>query len=116
MISLQTKHNISTLLFSETKKLQESDLASLSFGGHRFQFVSERPTHGFYFVFATDTCELSLHRGGARDSGLCVDFATDYELYKTQKTSPKKDLLGRAIAVNENRRICDLTMGLAQDS
>lgn len=86
------------------------------FGGHKIQMVDARPTSGFYFEFVTETCELRLHRGGSKDRGLCVDFQEERAAYRLQKLSLRKDLLARAVGVEDGLKLCDLTLGLAQDA
>jgi 16S rRNA (guanine1516-N2)-methyltransferase len=80
-----------------------------------FQLVHEVPTEGFYFHFLPESCELQLHRAGLKDKGLVIDFKKEFAHFKREKLSVKRDLLGRALSVTVNKKICDLTMGLAQD-
>jgi len=96
--------------------VQAADFASLSFGGVAFHVVNEKPAEGFYFQFFPEACEVRLQRAGTRDKGLGVDFEKDFEHYKAQKLSPHKELLARAVNLDDHKKICDLTMGLAQDA
>jgi len=59
---------------------------------------------------------LTLFKDGVKDGGLSIDFHAEFDKYKKQKLSAKKDLLARALGLSVGAKICDLTMGLAQDS
>jgi 16S rRNA (guanine1516-N2)-methyltransferase len=69
----------------------------------------------FYFELSPEKNILSLHRQNSNDSGLWVDFVSEWGAYRKQRVSGT-DLLARATGVRRGMKICDLTLGLAGDA
>jgi 16S rRNA (guanine1516-N2)-methyltransferase len=59
---------------------------------------------------------LSLKKAHSREHGVSIDFFKQQKEYQRQKLSRKKDLLARAIGIEDGLRVCDLTLGLAGDA
>jgi 16S rRNA (guanine1516-N2)-methyltransferase len=69
----------------------------------------------FYFDLDEERNILSLHRVGSEDSGLWVNFISEWGAYRKQKLT-SADLLAKATGVKKGLKICDLTLGLAGDA
>ncbi len=104
------------ILVCESSEPQRLGLESFQFGSIQFEIAAQPPDTGFYLYFDESSHQLRLCRADTRDKGLMVDFKDAFQSYRTQKLSPAKDLLSRALGFDDSKKICDLTMGLAQDT
>ncbi len=83
----------------------------------RFESVEwtfDRPDTAFYLEYYDDKIVLQKHAGP--EHPLFVDFSDQWREFQKQRLSAKTDLLGRACAAAQGRKIFDLTMGLGSDS
>jgi 16S rRNA (guanine1516-N2)-methyltransferase len=78
------------------------------------QIVDQDPQDLFYLCFQQE--KLSLKKRQSREHGIFVDFLDSEKEFMRQKISPKKDLLAKAIGLEKDLKVCDLTLGLAGDS
>jgi 16S rRNA (guanine1516-N2)-methyltransferase len=88
--------------------------ASFRFENIRWQ--SARPLNEYYLEYLIAEDCIVLQKQNGPESPLFVDFKKNIEEWRRQKLSAKSDLLAKAFGGVKDKKIMDLTLGLAADS